>query len=270
MNFALMEESLRNLVNDEGIDYLSREPFEVYRYLTDEMELDKKLCRSILSVLLAGVVEETLKIQGVQSDAEGRPVLTGLSGVIEDSNQIPDDKLNRLTKWIQKECFYKKSLADDLAGMFLSLFSTENLAAWNVRTGEGFREFCDKEWKYKFHGEHTWHHGGGSEDCWVDIEMSFVVEESELFKELIKRDFTDNPFLSVEAIYDIVSDRLNELLQNDMEEYAEAETYYEPYMEDYQSNGEPVVKEFCDNYGLKLLSFECDGSESGFEPDSRW
>ena len=248
MNFALMEESLRNLVNDEGIDYLSREPFEVYRYLTDEMELDKKLCRSILSVLLAGVVEETLKIQGVQSDAEGRPVLTGLSGVIEDSNQIPDD----------------------LAGMFLSLFSTENLAAWNVRTGEGFREFCDKEWKYKFHGEHTWHHGGGSEDCWVDIEMSFVVEESELFKELIKRNINDNPFLSVEAIYDIVSERLNELLQNDMEEYAEAETYYEPYMEDYQSNGEPVVKEFCDNYGLKLLSFECDGSESGFEPDSRW
>ena len=55
-----------------------------------------------------------------------------------------------------------------------------------------------------------------------------------------------------------------------MEEYAEAETYYEPYMEDYGSNGEYVIKECCEKHGLKLIYFECDGFESGFEPDSRW
>ena len=54
------------------------------------------------------------------------------------------------------------------------------------------------------------------------------------------------------------------------EDYIEAETYYEPYMEDYGSNAEYVLKDFFKKYGLKMTYFECDGSESGFEPDSRW
>ena len=40
-------------------------------HLTDDMELDKRGCRIILSVLLAGVVEEALRIQGVQFDDDG-------------------------------------------------------------------------------------------------------------------------------------------------------------------------------------------------------
>ena len=270
MGFDTVYDYLKDVIDDEGIDYLSREPYEVFKYLTEEMKLDRRVCCCVLSALLAGVVEETLRILGVDLDDEGNPVMTAMFGVIDESNLIPDDDLKRLSKWIQKECFYKKNVADELAEMFLQLFSTENMASWDNRSEEGFKVFCEDEWEYKFHGEQTWHHGGGCVDCYVDISVNFSVEKPEMLKLLVEKDLARNPFMTADAIFEKVSKALDDMFHRDMEDYTESETYYEPYMEDYSSNGEYVLKEFCEKNGLKLIYFECDGSESGFEPDSRW
>ena len=240
MDYEKAQESLKAIIDEEGIDYLTREPYEVYESLLECM-VEPALCRTVLSALLAGIMD---KVDGADITA--------------------------LSKWIQSECFFKKSVADNLAEMFISLFSDENKAAWDEHTEEGFRNFCESEWEYKFHGEHTWHHGGGSEDCWVDIEINFEVTKPEAFKKLIEKALAKNPFISEDAIFELLSKSLDSTLQRDMEEYIEAETYYEPYMEDYDSNAEYVLKDFCKKYGLKMTYFECDGSESGFEPDSRW
>ena len=240
MNYDDLKYSLKSIIDDEGIGYLSREPYKVYESLLECM-VEPALCRAVLSVFLAGIMD---KVEGTD--------------------------ITVLSRWIQSECFYKKGMADNLAGMFISLFSDENKAAWDEREEEGFRNFCDSEWKYKFHGEHTWHHGGGSEDCWVDIEIDLEVAKPESFKELIEKALAKNLFLSEDAIFELLSKSLDSTLQRDMEDYIEAETYYEPYMEDYGSNAEYVLKDFCKKYGLKMVYFECDGSESGFEPDSRW
>ena len=49
------------------------------------------------------------------------------------------------------------------------------------------------------------------------------------------------------------------------------EEYYPPVMEDYSGNGEYALEECCKKLGLKIISFECDGSMSDFEPDHmRW
>ena len=240
MDFDKCGVELKKIIDEEGIEYLSRESYGVYESLYECTEVPA-LCRCVLSVLLAGIMEH---MEGAEPAS--------------------------LSSWIQKHCFYKKNVADGLAAMFVSLFSEENREAWSDKADGGFREFCNREWEYKFHGEHTWHHGGGTEDCWVDIEMDFAVKKPELFRALIAKELDRNPFLTEDAIYEFVSKKLDNLLQTDIEEYAETETYYEPYMEDYGSNGEYTVKEFFKKYGMKIIYFECDGSESGFEPDSRW
>lgn len=214
MNYDNLKDSIKGIIDDEGIEYLSREPYEVYERLL-ECRLKPGLCRCVLSLLLAGIIEYV------------------------NGKDTPD--VMESSKWIQAECFYKKSVADGFAEMFVSLFSEENMSDWKERSEEGFRAFCEREWEYKYHGEHTWHHGGGSEDCWVDIEVNLEVQKLEFFKKLVQSELSDNPFLSDDAIFELLSKALGSLLQRDMEEYIEAETYYEPYMEDYGSNAEYAV-----------------------------
>lgn len=108
-------DKLTDIIDDEGMGYISREPYEVYERLVEE-RIDESISRCVLVLLLAGIVD----------------VVQSVDGEID----VPE-----LSRWIQLDCYYTKNVADDLAGMFLMAFSDDNMVRWNDEIEEGFRIF---------------------------------------------------------------------------------------------------------------------------------
>ena len=234
-----IEKILKEIIDTAGIEYLCREPFKVYKALMKE-DVDPKLCRCILSTLLAGIPTD-----------------------------IFGGNTEEVSKHIQKECLYKKGAADQLAKMYLSLFKSENISEWKDKTEEGFREFCDMIWAYEYDDSDTWHSSGGYVTCYCTIDIEYQVADSSVLKQFIANDLKKNPFLTSGAICGIVEKKLDDIIRDDIHEYVTSDDYYEPWMEDYDC--EDVVKKFFQEKGLELVSIEIDASQSDFEPDSyRW
>ncbi len=81
----------------------------------------------------------------------------------------------------------------------------------------------------------------------------------------------ENPFTPEEKIYDHYDNILGQTLDEELEYYVTCEEYYEPVMEDYGGNFEDVSEKFCEKYGFSLVTCECEGESSDFEPDGyRW
>ena len=243
MSYEIIKEKLKSIVDDEGIDFLSREPVKMYKRLTESADTDLRMCRCVLSVLLAGIME---KVQGASYDDEA------------------------LSKWIQSECFYKKKVADKLAEMFLLLFSAENMATWSSKEEAGFREFCEGEWEYSFEGEETWHSGGGHVDCSCTVEIDFAVSDTDKARKVVAKELKLNPFLTDEAIYELIAKKLDGVLERELYDYVTGDDYYQPYMEDFGVNCQPAVEKFCKESGLELLDFQCEGEEGEIELDGQW
>ena len=78
-----------------------------------------------------------------------------------------------------------------------------------------------------------------------------------------------NPFMTKEAIHDLFAERLRKYLDDQFEEYCTCDDYYQPVVEDYGSNLEYDLTEWCKENGFEYISFEGYGSDSGYEPKFR-
>ncbi len=134
-------------------------------------------------------------------------------------------------------------------------------------TDGGFQEFCERCWEYKFNDVKEWRYGSGHVDCRCSVRLEFQVDNMKSAKMAIEKELKTNPFLSDEAIYTLFSKKLDELIDREMQDYIDADDYYEPVMEDFGDNCESAVEDFFAECGLELVSFYCDGDESEFEPD---
>ncbi len=236
-----IEQLLCALINEHGIDYLQREPYEVYKKIISS-GTDGKLARLVLVTLL--------------SDA---------------SIKAREMDLENLSKNIQKECCMKKKAADEMSKMYKSLFDAENMSGWKRRMEYGFREFCSKTWKFQWDGENQWSSGGGHIDCWCTINAEIEVTDKEVAQKIVKELLDNNPFTTAEKIYGYYAKKMSKALDDELEDYVTGEDYYPPVMEDYHHNGEYALEECCGKLGLKVVMFDCDGSMSDFEPDHmRW
>ncbi len=84
MDYDAIKADLKNIVDGEEIDFLSRNLVDVYKKLASAADADLKLCRCVLMVLLARIIEQ---VKDPQSDGDSEA----------------------LSKWIQSECCFKKS-----------------------------------------------------------------------------------------------------------------------------------------------------------------
>lgn len=235
------EQQLGAIIDEQGIDYPQRKPYEVYKKLISSGN-DRKLARLVLVTLL--------------SDA---------------SKKAREMDMENLSKIIQEECCMKKKAADEMSAMYKSLFNAENMSDWKKRKDYGFREFCSKTWEFQWDGENQWSSGGGHIDCWCTINAEIEVADKEAARKNIKELLNDNPFTPSEKIYEYYVKKMTKALDDDLEDYVTCEDYYPPVMEDYHHNGEYALEECCGKLGLKVVSFDCNGSMSDFEPDHmRW
>ena len=230
-------QQLEEIINEHGIEYLKRNPYEVYSELITN-GIDAAHARLVLITLLSGTSEKALEL---------------------DTENLSED--------IQKECYLQKNAADEMAFMYHLLFDTKNIAHWKKRKNYGFQEFCDKSWKIKWSGSGVWYSGNVHIDCWCDITAEIEVSDKELAKQAISNLLKENPFTPAEEIFDFFSKKILDVLAVDLEDYITCDDYYPPVMEDYYVNGEDVLNECCRKLGLKVLDFDCDGSMSDYEPN---
>lgn len=232
---------LDSIINEHGIEYLQKEPYNVYCRMLSE-GVDSLHSRLILLTLLSGTSAKALEM---------------------DREQLSAD--------IQKECCLRKKAADEMAAIYKELFEPQKTAAWKRKRNFGFREFCGRSWEFQWEGSGEWRPGGGYVDCWCDITAQIEVSDKNIAKKTVEKLLKDNPFTTAEEIFDYFSRQLSDALDEDLEDYITSDSYYPPVMEDYGGNGKYVMEECCRKMGLKLLSFECDGDMSDFEPDrGRW
>ena len=226
---------LKELIEMNGPDYLSEEPYEVYQNLLEEKA----------DPVLSGMILYTL-----------------VSGIAEKAESVNRDELSSL---IQKKCFLKKKQTDQMADLYSSLFSEENLRQWKAKEGYGLKEFREQPWNFQWDCEKEWHQGDGYVECTCAVTAEFQVEDASVLKERFHKDLQENSFLTAEEIGDHLKTDLSEMLDDDVDEFVNADDYYEPWMEDYDC--EVILSVFAEKYGLKLIDYSCDGDTSDWKSD---
>ena len=235
-----MLELLAGLVEREGPEYPSREPWKVYQYL-QKNEADPMQSRQVLITLLAGAVGKT-----AETDQEG------------------------LTRFLQKSCRLTKSAAGEMAELYRQLYSPAQTEAWDAKRCEGFRELCGMTWDFSWSGEAAWTYRGGHCDCEAELQGKLEVENPELLEKFLSKALEKNPFLTAGDLADLIAKSLRDVLDREMDEYVDEDHYYEPVMEDFDSAY--YLQKECEKIGLRVDPDACEtsGSTGDYEPDDYW
>ena len=107
-------------------------------------------------------------------------------------------------------------------------------------------------------------------DCTCEVGIDFQVSDADKARKIVALEMEKNPFLTEDAVYEIFTKKLDEILKQELYEYVTEDDYYQPYMGDFGENCRPAVEKFSKESGLELLDFECDGDEGEIELDGRW
>ena len=246
-----LADRLCDIISEKGLGYLSEQPLSVY----DEMLRDKvspPLARSLLSTILADI----------HSDAEAKAKQGTKKAAEKGAKKLSQEAL---AADIRGRCFLNAEIADFLAAVYLSLFSESNLSEWQEHALEGFRELCSEEMEYQYSGDSTWHANGGHVDCSCDVELVYGIQDPDKALMLVGKALDVNPFATAEELCKIIEDELDDVIQNYLDDYVTGDSYYEPYMDDFDCRD--AIEEFFKDNGIKLVKYECSTDQSDFESD---
>ena len=175
---------LKELIDKNGSDYLSNEPYLVYKELIASELRDEKTAGAIMLALVRGT----------------------------DRAIGGHDKPESLSKQIQTECCFNKKMADRVAEIFLTLYSDRNNDEWNARKLEGWTQFQKSKFCGTWNGFSVWQTGGGSVDCHFKAEIVLKPAESIIADEKLSGALDDNPFMTKEAIAEYYTKKIREHL----------------------------------------------------------
>ena len=217
-------EFLKNYIWKNGFDALSDNPFTVYKAMKG---IEPRTARLVLITLMSKTHELARK---------------------ECSEE-------ELIDYIQSEHFVNKKTAKDLAGLYLALFSDENTKMWDEAEENGFDAFCQEEWTVEWAGSCDWQRY----PCNAEATLVFTVGDREKLHSHLSKELRSNPFLSEDDIYGILSEEIQTDLDNDMEEYCNADDYYEPYLEEFVGEGTFDSEKKWKSWGLEIVEFTGSG-----------
>ena len=228
-------EKLKEIIESKGPDYLTDEPYLAYKELIDSGSADKKTAGALLLFLVSDLLKNA-----------------------------PVEDAVALSKLIQRECCLNKRMADKLAKIVGSLYSKDNKIEWKNKDKAGLQQFVKEKLLLEWRGESTWEGDGGSDFCHYTAKIVLSPKKGFEADDKLKQAFEKNPFTSKEKIREHYTKKLVSYLDNEFEEYCTCDDYYEPVVEDFEA--EYYTKKWCDENGFKLVSFEGDGCDDGFEP----
>ncbi|MDO5138762.1 MAG: hypothetical protein Q4D71_09950 [Oscillospiraceae bacterium] len=229
-------DGLKEIIDQNGPNFLTGEPYKVYLELVQSGNADKKTASRILYLLLNDIQ----------------------SAVSSHNDSVS------LTKLIQSRCSLNKRAAEELADVFLSLYSEKNERDWKSKEREGLSRFLDEEFVCTWKGYAVWDAGSGTVDCYYNAEIVLMpekkVEKDQKLSNLLKK----NPFMTEEAIHKYFEEDLFKCLDDEFEEHCTCDDYYQPVVEDFEI--EYCVSEWCRKKGFEIVSCDGDGYDGGFEP----
>lgn len=231
---------LKELIEENGLDYLRENPFKIYSLLLTEKVASPLFARMIL--------------------------LTLLTQVHLKAKDFTDPKV--LGKYIQKSCCLNKGMADFLASIYAEVFSTENQEEWGKKAGMGFDDFCRQEWTLSWNGDCEWRCRGGSMDCICSATATIKIVDTQQIGNELQKMLEKNPFMASGDIFGYYQSMLCDILDSDFEEYCSSDNYYPPVVEDYGGNFADIVNKFCKKHGMDLIASDYSGNSSDFEPDN--
>ncbi|MDO4803487.1 MAG: hypothetical protein Q4A32_01540 [Lachnospiraceae bacterium] len=233
---------LKDYIWKNGFEKLSENPFSVYEGMVKNCKngsgIDPKTARLVLVTLLSKTHEMARK---------------GLS-----QEEIVDH--------IQSEHCLNKKAARDIASMYLELFNDENKKSWDDALESGFEDFCEAEWTIEWEGTCDWHTKyGRSFPCSAWASLTVNVEDKQKLHNHLASELKANPFLSEDDIYGILAKEIEDGLDEDMQEYCDADDYYEPVWEDFAGEGTYESEERWKSWGLEIVEFTGSG-DIDYEP----
>lgn len=236
-SYEELADSLKDLISEKGIDYLSKYPYSVYTTMIKE-DVSPSLSAAVLVTILASI--------------HMRP---------ENKNR------DELALVIREKCLLNDETSLLLADMYRKLFSSDNRREWKERRHEGFRELCSSEWEYSFSGESTWRRNGVHIDCFCDINLSYAVTDPDKLMPLLKDALDNNPFVKAEELCKQIETGLDKVIQDRLDNWVTGDPFHEPYMEDFPRECQLEIEDFFEKYGLKLVDYTCDTDQSDYERD---
>ena len=228
---------LKEIIDQEGPRYISREPYRVYERLIAK-KVEASLARMVLVTILSGAPAKAKKL---------------------------DKEL--LSKEIQQDCYMKKNMADKLTEMYKALYDKKNQSAWNKKKLSGFNDFYDRTWQLEWSGRMEWHSGGGYVERTCKVYAEMCVSDSAKLKTFLGPVLKKNPFISSDRIYSEIKKILAGTLESSMAEFVNEDDYYEPYMEDYDCGY--ALEKLCAETGLEVNGYSCDGETSDWMLEGR-
>ena len=231
--------TLKSIIDQNGPDILTREPYRVYSELVQSETADRKTAAALLHVLAAGVWNE----------AKPEPDQSMLSGKI------------------QKECSLNKKMSDRLAEVFHALFSDENQEEWKELDRKGLEDFLKKELTVNWKGFAVWDAGNGTVDCHFKATIQLMPTEDAARESGLAKLLQKNPYTKEEEIRELFITGLCEYLDDEFEDYCTEEDYYQPVVEDFEVGY--YVREWAGKNGFQLLSWDGSGDDDGYEPKHR-
>lgn len=229
---------LKEIVDRNGPNYLTDEPYKVFTELTGSGAADKKTAGAILYFLVNGLLE-----------------------YIDE-----DCTVEELSERIQKDCSFNKKMTDRLTTIFLSLYSLQNREEWKSMDLQGLEQFKKEEFSLSWKGFAVWRYSSGSVSCHYEADITLkptpsIVVDPELAEQLRK-----NPFMTKESIAEHYAGLIKQYLDYEFEYYCTCDDYYQPVVEDFLVDRD-AVKTWCKENGFELVECEGDGYDGGYEPD---
>lgn len=225
---------LKELIDKNGLAYLSNEPYRIYEELTGSDSTDAKTAGAIMMVLVRGI--------DIRS---------------HDNPEV-------LSRHLQSDCCFNKKMADRLAAIFRALYSKDNEERWKAKELEGWKQFLKMNFDVGWTGFSVWQAGNGSVDCHFNAAINLKPTESFRADKKLTDVLRDNPFLTKESIVEYYTKKLSKYLDYEFEEYCTCDDYYQPVVEDFEVDDR--VQYWCNENGFEIVSCEGDGYDDGYEP----
>lgn len=230
-------DKLKDLIDENGPNYLSDDPYGVFTELTESGACDRKTASAILCLLANGL-----------SDAIGS-----------------DSDFMEVSGKIQKECSFNKRMADRVTVIFIQLYSRDNEEEWEKRDLGGLKSFKEEEFICSWEGTAYWDAGSGGVDCHYKAEIVLMPTEHIEIDRTLARALKQNPFMTKESVGDHYRKQLRKYLDCEFEYYCTCEEYYQPCVEDFMDDRDPVGT-WCKENGFEPVACEGEGYDDGYEP----
>ena len=225
---------LRSMIENEGYNYIYDHPYDVYKTLKANKEIDDDLA----SIMLYALVSNAGKNK-------------------KNANTIKTD--------IDKKLFLNQEMKAGVFNIIFSLFCKESMNELKEKEYKGVDEFCAGQWEISMEGSSTWcgNHHSVFKDYWFKWKLTIKVKDRTKVEQKFKKELKKNPFLDATSILAVYEKEMDDYFVDDFNDYCTCEEYYEPWVEDF-SDRISDIESMLEKYGLELIDDEYSCGDSDY------